>query len=84
LDVGHELLNLRVAAASLGWSIYVLQGPNKAHEKLLGLDRREDFPERKEEHEALDILLLVIPNSVTKIYGSSFKFLESGFTDFQD
>ncbi len=66
LDLGHALINLRLAAAHLGWSLYVVQQPGtKSHEKIFGLDRMGDFPERKEEQESLDVLLLVTPTAVS-------------------
>jgi SagB-type dehydrogenase family enzyme len=57
-DVGHAIGALRLAAASLGWTASVLQGPaDETIEDLLGLNRAEDFAGAEREHP--DLVLAV-------------------------
>ena len=59
-DVGHATGALRFAAATLGWSAWVLQGlADAAIEDLLGLNRKGDFAGA--EHEHPDLMLAVWP-----------------------
>jgi len=61
-DVGHALAAIRLAAASLGWKAVLLdEWGDEAVAKLLGVDRREEFPE--DEREAPEALLWVGPPS---------------------
>ena len=60
-DVGHAIGALRFAAATLGWSAWVLQGlADETIEDLLGLNRQEDFAGAEREHP--DLMLAVRPS----------------------
>lgn len=57
-DAGHVIAGLRYAAASLGWSTYLLDGPDDADvAALLGFDRDGDFADA--ERESAECLLAV-------------------------
>lgn len=50
-DVGHAIGTARIAAATLGWNMTVLDGVDQATVgMLLGTDRKEDFGETEPEH----------------------------------
>jgi len=60
-DVGHALASLRIAAATLGWRLVLLDGvSNSTLSSLLGLDRDEDFTEA--EREEAELLALIAPD----------------------
>ena len=53
-DVGHAIGTLRIAAATLGWQIIVLEGTSdETLSTLLGLDRTEDFVDSENEYPEL-------------------------------
>jgi len=59
-DVGHAIGTARIAAATLGWSMTLLDGVDQnTVALLLGTDRREDFGEAEPEHP--DCLAVVWP-----------------------
>jgi SagB-type dehydrogenase family enzyme len=59
-DLGHAVGTVRIAAATLGWRVLLLNDvSDEQSEHLLGLDRDEDFPQA--EREAPGCLLLVWP-----------------------
>ena len=59
-DVGHAIGTVRIAAATLGWSALVLEGAADATiERLLGLDRGEDFDGA--ERESAELVMAVWP-----------------------
>jgi SagB-type dehydrogenase family enzyme len=59
-DAGHAIGTVRIAAATLGWSALLLHGlADETIERLLGLDRAEDFTGAEREHP--DLVLLVTP-----------------------
>ena len=61
-DVGHAIGTVRIAAATLGWSALVLDGAADATiERLLGLDRGEDFDGA--ERESAELVMAVWPGS---------------------
>ncbi len=50
-DIGHALAALRIAAAVLGWDLFLMEGISDAHlSQLLGLDRKDDFLNAELEH----------------------------------
>ena len=60
LDLGHALACLRIAAATLGWQLRMLEGiADAAVARLLGLDRAGDFP--LEDREVPALLAAVLP-----------------------
>ena len=57
-DVGHALAAIRIATATLGWDLRVLEGvPSTAIGAMLGVNRNEDFHDA--EREAPELLALV-------------------------
>ncbi|RMH35804.1 MAG: SagB/ThcOx family dehydrogenase [Nitrospirae bacterium] len=61
-DVGHAIGTLRIAAATLGWKLLVLDGTaDDTIAALLGLDRREEFVEREREYP--ELLAVVWPDA---------------------
>ena len=59
-DAGHAIGTIRIAAATLGWSAAVLDGPaDETVEALLGLSRGEDFAGAEREHP--DLVMAVWP-----------------------
>jgi SagB-type dehydrogenase family enzyme len=61
-DVGHALASLRIAAATVGWRLVLLDSVSDGTvSSLLGLDRDEDFAAA--EREESDLLVLISPNS---------------------
>ena len=59
-DVGHAIGTLRLSAATLGWSAWVLHGlADETVDDLLGLNRAEDFADAEREHP--DLVLAVWP-----------------------
>ena len=64
-DVGHAIGTARVAAATLGWNIVLLDGVDQdTVAMLLGTDRKEDFGEAEQEHP--DCLTVVWPSQHVK------------------
>lgn len=52
-DIGHALGAARIAAATLGWRLALLDGTDQATlAALLGVDRHEDFANAEREHPA--------------------------------
>ncbi|ODT45632.1 MAG: hypothetical protein ABS70_02775 [Nitrospira sp. SCN 59-13] len=61
-DVGHALGAARIAAATLGWTMLLLDGVEQNQvARLLGTHRQEDFGEAEPEHP--DCLAVVWPSS---------------------
>ena len=59
-DVGHAIGSARIAAATLGWNMVLLDGTDQhTVATLLGTDRREDYVNAEPEHP--DCLALVWP-----------------------
>jgi SagB-type dehydrogenase family enzyme len=64
-DVGHAIGSARVAAATLGWNMALLDGVEQCTlGKLLGTDRKEDFGEAEREHP--DCLAVIWPSEGVK------------------
>jgi SagB-type dehydrogenase family enzyme len=64
-DVGHAIGSARVAAATLGWAMVLLDGVQQCTlGKLLGTDRKEDFGEAEREHP--DCLAVIWPSECVK------------------
>jgi SagB-type dehydrogenase family enzyme len=62
-DVGHAIGTARIAAATLGWNMVLLDGVDQdTVAKLLGTDRKEEFGEAELEHP--DCLAVVWPRDV--------------------
>lgn len=69
-DVGHAIGTARLAAATLGWSMTLLDGLSQdSVARLLGTDRADDFPDAEPEHP--DCLAVVWPGERTGRDGSS-------------
>ncbi|HEU5408058.1 MAG TPA: SagB/ThcOx family dehydrogenase, partial [Nitrospira sp.] len=67
-DVGHAIGTVRIAAATLGWNMTLLDGVDQdTVAMLLGTDRKEDFGEAESEHP--DCLAVVWPNEAVKSKG---------------
>lgn len=61
-DVGHAIGAIRIAAATLGWNMRLLDDQSDGEiETLLGLNRKEDFVGA--ETEAPDCIAVVFPNT---------------------
>lgn len=64
-DVGHALAGLRIAAATLGWRLRVLEHlADEDVARVLGLDREQDFSAGADEPEHPDLLAVVYPGDV--------------------
>lgn len=64
-DVGHAIGSTRIAAATLGWNMVLLDGMDQnTVAMLLGTDRKEDFGEAEPEHP--DCLAVVWPAGEVK------------------
>jgi SagB-type dehydrogenase family enzyme len=62
-DVGHAIGTARIAAATLGWHMMLLDGTNQQTvASLLGTDRADDFVEAEPEHP--DCLSIVWPGTI--------------------
>lgn len=60
-DVGHAIGSARIAAASLGWNMVLLDGTDQSTvASLLGTDRRQDYANAEPEHP--DCLAVVWPH----------------------
>ena len=67
-DVGHAIGTVRIAAATLGWNMTLLDGVDQdTVAMLLGTDRKEDFGEAESEHP--DCLTVVWRNEGVKSKG---------------
>ncbi len=61
-DVGHALGTMRVAAAALGWTLWLLdRTSDSAVSRMLGLDRDADYSGAEREHP--ELLAVVTPDS---------------------
>ena len=64
-DVGHAIATARIAAATLGWNMVLLEGMDQdTVAMLLGTDRKEDFGEAEAEH--ADCLAVIWPAGEVK------------------
>ena len=64
-DVGHALGSARIAAATLGWTMLLLDGADQNQvARLLGTHRRDDFDEVEPEHP--DCLAVIWPTDGVK------------------
>lgn len=71
-DVGHAIGTARVAAATLGWNMVLLDGVDQdTVAMLLGTDRKEDFGEAESEH--ADCLAVIWPSENVKREASFVK-----------
>ncbi|UVT19504.1 MAG: SagB/ThcOx family dehydrogenase [Nitrospira sp.] len=71
-DVGHAIGTARIAAATLGWNMVLLDGLDQATvAMLLGTDRQEDFEKAEAEHP--DCLAVVWPPENVKREASFVK-----------
>ena len=62
-DVGHAIGSVRIAAATLGWNMTLLDGVDQDTVAMaLGTDRKEDFGEAEPEHP--DCLAVIWPGRV--------------------
>ena len=72
-DVGHAIGAIRVAAATLGWCMVLLDAQSDDEiEMLLGLNRKDDFAGA--EPEAPDCIAVVFPNMLDSIYAIPLGF----------
>ncbi len=70
-DVGHAIGSARIAAATLGWKMVLLDSVDQdTVAMLLGTDRKEDFGEAEPEHP--DCLAMVWPDDVKRPKEQSF------------
>jgi SagB-type dehydrogenase family enzyme len=59
-DAGHALAGMRIAAAALGWKLFLLaDADDAAVSKLLGLDRDADYGRAEREHP--DVVAVLTP-----------------------
>jgi SagB-type dehydrogenase family enzyme len=71
-DVGHAIGSARIAAATLGWNMALLDGiPQETVALLLGTNRVEDFAEVESEHP--DCLAVIWPQEIVKREASFVK-----------
>jgi SagB-type dehydrogenase family enzyme len=64
-DVGHAIGTARIAAATLGWNMVLLDGMDQdTVAMLLGTNRQEDFGEAEAEH--VDCLAVIWPSQQVK------------------
>ncbi len=71
-DVGHAIGSTRVAAATLGWNMALLDGiDQETVAMLLGTDRKEDFGEAEPEHP--DCLAVIWPSEDVECEASFVK-----------
>ncbi|QPD03559.1 MAG: hypothetical protein Nkreftii_001333 [Candidatus Nitrospira kreftii] len=82
-DVGHAIGSTRIAAATLGWTMALLDGVNQdTVAMLLGTDRKEDFGEAELEHP--DCLAVLWPSKNAKREASFVKREHSAMPLFID
>jgi SagB-type dehydrogenase family enzyme len=75
-DVGHAIGTARIAAATLGWRMALLDGQDQnTVALLLGIHRRGDFGESEPEHP--DCLAVVWPHEIVKRETSDVKCKEA-------
>jgi SagB-type dehydrogenase family enzyme len=71
-DVGHAIGTARIAAATLGWNMVLLDGLNQdTVAMLLGTDRKQDFGEAEPEHP--DSLAVIWPSGTVRGEGSGVR-----------
>jgi SagB-type dehydrogenase family enzyme len=71
-DVGHAIGSARIAAATLGWSMVLLDGTDQQTVgTLLGTNRREDYGEAEPEHP--DCVAVMWPTQDVRREGSSVR-----------
>ncbi len=71
-DVGHAFGTARIAAATLGWNMTLLDGVDQdTAAMLLGTDRQEDFADAEPEHP--DCPAVVWPNEEVRSQGSGVR-----------
>ena len=76
-DVGHAIGTARIAAATLGWKVVLLDGLDQGTvAMLLGSDRRDDFAGVESEHP--DCLAVIWPADRNRSEGSIPLFLDAG------
>ncbi len=64
-DVGHAIGTARIAAATLGWNMVLLDGVDQdTVAMLLGTDRKQDFGDAEQEHP--DCLAVVWPSETVR------------------
>jgi SagB-type dehydrogenase family enzyme len=64
-DVGHAIGTARIAAATLGWNMALLDGMDQhTVAMLLGTDRKQDFEDAEQEHP--DCLAVVWPSEMVR------------------
>ena len=82
-DVGHAIGSARIAAATLGWNMALLDGVDQdTVAKLLGTNRKEEFGEAEPEHP--DCLAVIWPSENVKYEGSFLKKMHSEIPLFID
>jgi len=82
-DVGHAIGTARIAAATLGWNMVLLDGVDQdTVAMLLGTDRKKDFGEAEPEHP--DCLAVVWPSENLKPEASFVKRAHSEMPLFLD
>jgi SagB-type dehydrogenase family enzyme len=65
-DIGHAIGSLRIAAATLGWNVALLDGMKQTDlALLLGTDRSDEYPSNEIDHP--ETLLLVWPQSLETV-----------------
>jgi SagB-type dehydrogenase family enzyme len=76
-DVGHAIGSARIAAATLGWNIALLDGVDQdTVAMLLGTDRKDDFGEAEPEHP--DCLAVVwLPENVKREHSEMLLCLDT-------
>lgn len=82
-DVGHAIGSARIAAATLGWNMALLDGMDQdTVAMLIGTDRKEEFGEAEPEH--TDCLAVIWPSENVKYEGSFLKEMHSEIPLFVD
>ena len=76
-DVGHAIGSVRIAAATLGWNMALVDGIDQnTVSRLLGTDRKEDFAEAELEHP--DCLAVIWPaENVKREHSAMPLFIDS-------
>ncbi len=76
-DVGHAIGSTRIAAATLGWNMALLDGVDEdTVARLLGTDRKDDFGEAEPEHP--DCLAVVwLPENVKREHSEMLLCLDT-------
>ena len=82
-DIGHAIGSARIAAATLGWTMALLDGTEQnTVAMLLGTDRKEDFGEAEPEHP--DCLAVIWPSENVEREASFLKHEHSEMPLFVD